>query len=383
MDFIPKDEIRELMLKRDDNCVSVFLPTHRAGREIEQDPIRLDNLLRKAEKELIDRGMRSPDAKGFLDPAYGLMKNGFFARHQADGLSIFVSADRFRYYRMPIHFEEDIAVSNRFYIKPLVPILNAGNRFDILAVSQKSVRLFKCTEFGTTEVELKDVPKSMDEALGYDDTEARLLFRAPSQGSSNRNVAAFHGHGGGIETDKENLWLYFQRLKDSLHPYFRDEKAPLLFAGVEYLFPILRQVNLHPNILETAIEGNPDEIDALELQRKGLEIARPFFLKKQHEAIRKYQDLTGSLQSSSSIEEILRDSFGGRVETLFVNTGARNWGKFDAGSGLVELHKTRERGDEDLFDLATAQTFLSGGTIFALGAAEMPAGAEVAAIFRY
>jgi hypothetical protein len=370
------------MLKRDDNCVSVFLPTHRAGREIEQDPIRLDNLLRKAEKELIDRGMRSPDVKGLLDPPHGLMKNGFFTRHQADGLSIFVSADEFRYFRMPIHFEEELAVSNRFYLKPLVPILNAGNRFDILAISRKSVRLFKCTEFGMSEAELKDVPKNMQEALGYEDSESRPQVRVASQGS-NSNVSMLHGHGGGVETDKEDLWQYFQKLRDGLHPYFRDERDPLIFAGVEYLFPIFKQVNLYPNTLDKAIDGNPDGFDPQELHRRGLEIARPYFLKKQKEAVGRYLDLTNSRLSSARIEDILPGSSEGRIDILFVNTGVGIWGKFDPDSGLIEVHKDRERGDEDLLDLATAQTFLSGGTVFALSAAEMPAGTEIAAIFRY
>jgi hypothetical protein len=383
MDMIPKEEIRDLMLRRDENCVSVFLPTHRAGREIEQDPIRLDNLLRKAEKELIDREMRSPDAKGLLDPAYDLMKNGFFTRHQADGLSIFISPNLFRYFRMPIHFEEQLTVSNRFYLKPLVPILNAGNRFDILAVSQKSVRLFKCTEFGVSEVDLKDVPKTMREALGYDDSESRLLFRVPSQGSSNRDVSSFHGHGGGIEDDKEDLVQYFQKLRDSLHPYFRDERAPLIFAGVEYLFPIFKQVNLYPHILEKAIDGNPDGLDATELQRRGLEIAGPYFMKEQQEAVAHYLDLTGSRLSSAGIQEILPASLKGRIDILFVDTGTPIWGKFDPESGQTEVHKERERGDEDLLDLATNRTFLSGGAVYALSAADMPESRKIAAIFRY
>jgi len=179
------------------------------------------------------------------------------------------------------------------------------------------------------------------------------------------------------------LVKYFQKLRDSLHPYFRDERAPLIFAGVEYLFPIFKQVNLYPNILEKAIEGNPEGLDASELQSRGLEIARPYFLKKQQEAVAHYLDLTGSRLSSAGIEEILPASFAGRIAILFVDTGTPIWGKFDPEPGMTEVHKEREKGDEDLLDLAITQTFLSGGAVYALSAADMPEGKQIAAIFRY
>ncbi|MFZ2446624.1 MAG: hypothetical protein WAW37_09710 [Syntrophobacteraceae bacterium] len=375
MDLILRDEIKELMQKRDDFCVSAFLPTHRAGREIEQDPIRLDNLLRGAEKELLARGMRSTSARELLAPAFALMKEGFFTRRQADGLGIFASPGFFRYYQAPIHFQELLSIGKRFHFKPLVPLLNAGNRFYILAVSRKSVRLFQCTEFGVSEVELEGVPKSMNEALGYE-TEARLTFRATS-------VPMFHGHGGGAETEKEYLRNYFQRLRDSLHPYLRDEKAPLIFAGVEYLFPIFKNVNLYHTTMAEAIEGNPDGLAPEELHRRGVEIVGPHFRKVREEAIRRYEDTSCNGQCTDRLEKILKGAFEGRVDTLLVDTTVRKWGTFDPVSGAVEVHEEPAPGDEDLIDLATVETFLNGGTIYPVEAARIPGSAAVSAIFRY
>ncbi len=215
MDFVFQDEIRELMLKRDDYSVSVYLPTHRAGREIEQDPIRLDNLLRSAEKQLLAAGMRSAEARDLLGPASDLMKDGFFNRSLADGLGIFISRELFRSFRLPVHFNEQIFVGSQFYLKPLLPMLNCCRRFYILGVSRKSVRLLECTEFGVNEIDLKDVPRGMREALGYEE-EPSLLFRTVPQVSSPRGGTMFHGRSGGVASEKEHLWHYFQILKDSL-----------------------------------------------------------------------------------------------------------------------------------------------------------------------
>ncbi|MEM5787429.1 MAG: hypothetical protein AAGU11_08930 [Syntrophobacteraceae bacterium] len=383
MDLVNKEQIKELMQMRHNHCISVFLPTHRAGREIEQDPIRLDNLLRSAEKELIAKGMRSTSAREMLAPAYSLTKDGFFARRMADGLSIFASPDFFKYYRAPIHFEEQLSIGNRFLIKPLIPMLSSGNRFYILAISRKSVRLLQCTEFGATEIQLEGVPKSMDEALGYDDDEARLMFRSISQASNIKDSPMFHGHGGGAEVGKEYLRNYFQKLRDSLHPYLREEKAPLVFSGVEYLFPIFKDVNLYQNTLSESIDGNPDGMDPHELHQQALGVVRPYLESAQQEAIQRITDTSCNGQCSFQLEKIVQGAFNGRVDTLLVNLGAKRWGKYDEVSGSVELRDTPAPGDEDLIDRAAVETYLNGGTVFPVLSEKMPGTGDISALFRY
>jgi hypothetical protein len=383
MDFVPKEEIKELMRKTDEFCVSVFLPTHRVGREIEQDLIRLDNLLRKAKKELTGRGMRLPEAREMLGPAVDLMKRWSFTRHQADGLSMFIARDLFRYFRVPIHFDEHLMIGRQFYLKPLMPILNSGRRFLILAVSQKSVRLFDCTEFGLNEITLEGVPHGLREALGYEEDESRLLFRSVAQGGGTRGVSTFHGHGGGTEVNKEDLRHYFLKLKDALHPYLNDIKIPLVFAGVEYLFPFFKETNVYPNTISEAVIGNPDGFDPSALLKHAMETVSPYFERDRETVIERYTDLLGSPLASDRIAQIVEGAFAGRVDALLMDTAAHKWGAFDPGSGSVKIHDQQEQNDEDLLDLAATQTFLNGGNVFAFPPGQMPGQAKAAAIFRY
>ena len=381
MDFVFQDEIKELMLRRNDYCVSVYLPTHRAGREIEQDPIRLDNLLRSAEKELLARGMRSAEARELLEPAFNLMKDGFFNRTLADGLGIFISRALFRFFRLPIHFNDQVFVGRQFYLKPLLPILNCCRRFFILGASRKSVRLLECTEFGVNEIELKGVPQGMHEALGYEE-EPSLLFRSVPQVSGPRGGTMFHGRSGGVAPEKEHIWHYFQILKDSLHPYLGNEDIPMVFAGVDYLFPMFRLVDVYRNTLNETIEGNPDAMDSQELLKRGRQIVSPFFQKKRQKAIDRYQDLLKGQLTSDRLDKVVAGAVAGKVDTLFMDTEGRKWGRHDGGSGQVEVHAEQQEGDEDLLDLAFAQTYLNGGTVYALDPEKMP-GTSAAAIFRY
>jgi hypothetical protein len=382
MDFVLHDEIRQLMHTRSKLCVSLYLPTHRTGRDTLQDPIRLDNLLRAAEKELAAQGVRSSEARELLQPARNLLNDVFFSRRMAEGLSIFLSRDFFRYFRLPVEFSESLNIGAQFYLKPLIPLLHCCKRFYILAVSKKSLRLLECTEFGAKEVQLGGVPVSFQEALGYSE-EAIPLFRMSSPQALNPGSSSMvHGHGGAVESEKERIRRWFLILKDSLHSVFDQEPIPLVFAGVDYLFPLFKQVEIYRNTLNEFIEGNPDGVDSLELQKRGLQLVAPHFSREKERAMRRFRDLLGGPLASDNIGDILPGAAQGRVETLFLDTGAQQWGLYNRASGSIEVHGERQAGDEELLDLAFAHAYLNGGNVYGLDSPEM-VGKSGAAIFRY
>lgn len=44
---LSQQELKSVIAETHEPALSIFLPTHRAGREIQQDPIRLKNLLKR------------------------------------------------------------------------------------------------------------------------------------------------------------------------------------------------------------------------------------------------------------------------------------------------------------------------------------------------
>jgi hypothetical protein len=111
MSVLCKSELKALMEQHGQWCVSIFMPAHRAGVEVQQDPIRLKYLLGHAERRLIESGFRNPEARELLKPAQELLERAGFWRHQSDGLAIFVSSNVLRAYRLPLDFQELVVVS--------------------------------------------------------------------------------------------------------------------------------------------------------------------------------------------------------------------------------------------------------------------------------
>jgi hypothetical protein len=98
----------------------------------------------------------------------------------------------------------------------------------------------------------------VSEALRYDDIEKKGHHYPGSQGRPAGGVSPLAGHGVGIDdaTHEPNdaILRYFHQVDTGLRAFLRDEHAPLVLAGVEYLLPIYRRANTYPYMLEGGVE---------------------------------------------------------------------------------------------------------------------------------
>ncbi len=384
MSLLTKEELKMLIDANDGLCVSIFMPTHRAGPETRQDPIRLKNLVTAAEEKLIAEGMRSPEARTLLQPAAALIEDYDFWQQQNEGLAIFVSADLFRLYRLPLELEELLIIADRFHLKPLIPVLSDDRQFYILALSQNEVRLFRGEQYNIYEMGLEDVPTSLAEALQYDDPEKQQQFHTatPAPGGGER-AAMFHGHGVGSDDEDKNLRRFCQLVERGLQPYLRQENAPLVLACVDHLYPIYKEANTYAHLVEDHVSGNPDEWTPKTLHERAWPIVEPIFQQTRLEAAKQYKNLTDSEQASKDIRTIVPAAHYGRVDTLFVALGEQQWGAFDPQTNRIDLQAAPDPQNEDLLDAATVQTILNGGTVYAVEPENVPDQVPLAAIFRY
>ncbi len=228
MQVISREEIKALLEQPKQNSVSIYMPTHPAGREVRQDPIRFKNLIKEAEARLIDAGVQEQDANALLKQAHELDTPEFWQQLGEQGLAIFISNDIFRYYPLPIEFDELVVVTDRFHVKPLLPILNGNGRFYILALSQKDVKFFEATRYSINEVEVGNLPESLDEALQYDETAKDGQFRVGASRGATGSAAGQPGqsHGqGSPDRDKhqQDILQFFYLIDGALHEKLHED----------------------------------------------------------------------------------------------------------------------------------------------------------------
>ncbi len=383
-------ELEALAKEQAQWCISIYLPTHRKGVETQQDPVRLKELLKKAEARLVEEGIRAPDAQERLRPAAALLDMHDFWQFQSDGLAAFLSPNLFRYYRLQHRFDEVVVVNNRFFLKPLVPVLVGDGRFYILALSQSQVRLLRGTRDSVDEVYLDDIP-GLPQNIGevtkeYEFGKDRNLHTFDSGEARQKwgRTAIFHGTGGAEEDTKINIRRFFQQVNDGLHVILANQRAPMVLAGLEYLHPIFREANTYPYLLDEGIKRSTDDVKPGELHALAWKIVAPMFKAPAQQAIEAYKQLVGEHngRATNDLKQVLPAAFYGRVGTLLVDQTAHQWGKFDPTTENLQMHPERERGDEDLVDLAAVQTLFNNGNVFTCAPNEAP-DHPVAAVLRY
>ena len=288
MPTLYQDELKSVMTEGQGPAVSLFLPAHRVGPDIQQDSIRLKNLLIAAEKQLVNEGTRASEARNLLAPVSALLDDAAFWRHQDNGLAIFRSRDVFRVYRLPLTLEEFVQVSDRFSVKPLLPILINESRFYVLALSQKAIRLLECSRDHVHAVDLPNVPQGMVEALPEWTSPQDQHYSLPMGPNTSTR---FHGHEAGTDDlDAVNVTRYFHRVREGLEDIFKHNRAPIILACVEYLAPLFKEASGDRNVLEPIVQGNPDGLTDEELHQRAWPLVEPHFMQAQAMAAAQYHE---------------------------------------------------------------------------------------------
>lgn len=193
----------------------------------------------------------------------------------------------------------------------------------------------------------------------------------------------FHGHGVSTDKDKDRILRYFRLIDSEIHDVLRNDTAPLILAGVEYLFPIYRDANTYLYLLEQGIKGNPENVNAEELHKQAWQIVERQIIGNINKIFARYNDLRGTGKTCVELKKIIQESFNGRIDSLIVAVNEKRWGTYDEESGEIALHPEKEPGYQDLLDLAACQTLMKGGSVYPVQQNEIPDSVPAIALFRY
>lgn len=360
IDLLTEDDLTELARHDGGPHVSLFMPTHRAGPDTRQDPIRFKNLVARGAALLTDEhGLSERDADALLAPARELGTDDEFWQYQADGLAVFLAPGTVRTVRVPLDLSEDVTVGPRFRLRPLLPLLAGDGHFLLLALSQNEVRLYEGTRFTIAELDPGPIPGSIAEALAHEDPEAQLQLRTGGA------AGMYHGHGEGDEVDKQRLERYLRAVDRGLvERVGAGRRTPLVLAAVGYYLPMYAEVTALPEVADRAVEGNPENRSAEELHAAAWDIVAPRFEAARRAAVDAWHAAQATGTTSTDVAAIVPAALEGRIETLFLAGDAPVWGRLDGAPPSVDVHDAPEPGDDDLLDRAATETILTGGTVY-------------------
>ncbi|MDB5191130.1 MAG: hypothetical protein JWQ96_693 [Segetibacter sp.] len=385
---LTKEVFSELANYKAECCVSVFLPTHAAGVEVNEhfDMINFKNTLQDIGKKLADKGVGATTIQSMLEPGFNLVRDDAFWNAQSNGLACFISEGYFKYVKMPMTPDQEVIYEPTFYVTPLVPMMMSSEYFYLLTISKQSAKLFKGDAYGLQYINIPDLPQSIEEVKRVSGLDA-TTYRSSESGRRAPAAAmpgSVHGGGGGNPDGKDNILTYFEAVDDVLwDAVFKNENAPLLLAAVEYEIPMYKSCADYHNIWPVALTGNRDSQETGALFADAKEVMKPYFAQRCTKALEMYGNKSATELTSSIVADVIPATYYGRVSHLFVQKGEHLWGTFDEMANEIKMHGSPDDGGEDLIDNAVVKTLSTGGEVFLLSKEEMPDDSPIAAIFRY
>lgn len=383
MTLITKKEVAQLHDINQENCISIFIPTHRAGKEVlqEKDSLFLKNQLKDVKDKLSKKGLSNDQITDLTLPVQQLIDNSSFWREQSDGLAIFLADGFFERYTLPIYFKEYNHISNSFYLKPLMPMFVGDGSYYLLLLERRNVKLYECTKHSFTEIIIDDlIPESKRDRVGFDFEEKNLQFRSGGSGE-----ALYHGQEAATGQRKNEIKKYLRAINDGLAPLVREESMPMIIAAQDPVFDIYKEVNTYQHFMEENITADFSNTDIFEIHELAWEKMESVFDQQRKDTMEQFLAEQGKGKTSTGIAEILPAAVSGKIEALFCENKEDIFGEYKEENGAIKVVQ-REEGNNtvSLMNMAAIKTFLNGGAVYLLEKEEMPnPNSRVNALFRF
>jgi len=276
MDSIVNDYPARFLEVHEPPCLSLYQPTHRHHPENQQDPIRFRNLV-KAIGESLGQKYPARGIQALLEPFLALAGDRDFWNHTLDGLAVLGASGMFRVYRLQRPVVELVVVADSFHTKPLMRILQSADRYQILGLNRREIKLFEGNRDALDEVELaQGVPRTITEALGEELTEPHQTVASYGAGAGGTPMR--HGHGSKkdeVDIDTERFFRAVDRAV--LEHHSRPSSLSLMLAALPQYHAHFRRISHNPFLIAEGINIHPDALSVDALRDRAWRVVEPHY----------------------------------------------------------------------------------------------------------
>jgi hypothetical protein len=391
VDYFGREKLRELLERPAGTAVSIYLPTTPSSSEAEGDRLRFRAALDQARQTLASDGSDEATLDE-LEELVPLTRDQEFWRYQAEGLAVFLAPGVQRLYRVPTDLPELVVVGPTFHTRPLLEYLQAPDRYWVLGLGRKEVRMWEGTGSGVVPMDFTGLPRSLLDALGLEfERDYEIVHRrkaGPSRGERGRggHQPTCHGHGVGHDDAEPELRQFFRRVDRGVGELLKGEAGPVVLAAVQEYHPLYRDVSSLENLAPEGIQASVTRWPPDRIHEEAWPIARRAALERLDEALELWETSYGRGKGEADVANLCHLAVAGRIRLLLTERERRVWGTLDRDTGAVEI--LREGGDDpgehavELLDELAELVILRGGDALSMSADRMPTGTGAAGILR-
>jgi hypothetical protein len=373
-------------------CISIYLPTQRPFPQDQQNATRFRNLLKEVEQSLVS-ALDEKSTIALMTPLHELAQDQEFWTHATDGLAVFVSPGYFRLVQLQRTPPQIAIVAERFHVKPMLRIVQSADRYQVLALTRRDIRMFEGNRDVLDEIDLAPgVPRTITEALGEEITQKQVFgyssgtgHVAGSPGGRNyRGMKMGIRHGPVLRDDEIGVDIerFFRAVARAVHEHHsKPSGLPLILAAPAQYHTHFRSVSQNPQLLDRAIDINPAALTVAELRARAWEVMEPEYLRRLSTLLDRYGAAHGAGTATDDPTAAAQAALQGRVGTLLLEAERQIPGRID--SGVLHTADLADSEVNDALDDLAQMVLQTGGQVVIVPTERMPTRTGLAAIFRY
>jgi len=371
-------KIQEL-IEANGPCVTLLVPPYRPGEQSKPLSIMIKNTIQVAQLQFSERGIPESVVHDLLFPLEEIARSPEGTSGTHWGQIVFRSPNVLRHFTLTEAAKPALFLGAYFEIRAILEELDLPPEFYILKVTKKNIDLLRCTELQLASVRLPvGTPQTLEEAMEFEPPDHDLENRSTAGASNGSMTAVRFGTGSGKETQHAYLADFFKAVDRGVRKILNGSDAPpLILAGVDEDTAMYRMVNNYPNLLARSLSGSPAQGGDHEMLPRALAIVRSDRTARAAKSLLDARERLAPSRYATGLNGILTAAVEGRIARLYIDSAARMYGVFEG------KRRGERWGDEDLLNVAAAETLLHGGAAFSLPSGRIPDGAPIAAILRY
>jgi hypothetical protein len=384
---ITKDDLTELGAPSNETRLSIFLPTHPSGHEVneKQDALLFKDLVNEVAEKMStgDFPIQGRSTVSFLQPAYELLENLQFWLNLEKGLAVYITEGMFKTILLPYNVDSFYSLGKSFNILPLIELIQGDRPYFLLNLSEGATSFFEGHKYRLRHVFVDGLRWDMQDEDHQDQSTGQQRFRT---GDTAVGAAAGEGlehQSSNMIDEKEYAASYMRELDQVLwQEKLQNEHRPLLIAGKESHVNLYREVSRYPHVIkERFVEGLFDENNYSTLSSKAQEAMSDYFKEDEGKAKDNFGVGFSEGLSTHTAEKIVPAAYYGQINDLFIAQHASLFGRFDIEHNVFAASDKGE--GENLIPVIAYQCLAKGGNVYILPQEEMPDNHQLAATLRY
>ncbi len=275
-----------------------------------------------------------------------------------------LSTETARVIELPEHVQDLVLAGSRFHLAPLMRFVRRSEAW-ALCIGLGHNSLYRGDLFQSARLDSPALPQHVDEVRPDDGAEPSLHYHST-------NFSVFHGQGVGVVARTKDAVRLFRAVDDRVAELLPLSSQPRVLIGLAQWTSLYDQISK----LQWTIAPSVDPSSLSDEARWDIAIAAA----RDHLLGEPEAKLSENRPVVVDIPKALQAACEGRVETLFIERGARMFALVRDGNLIPSMQRTSDR---ELVDRTAACALLHGSEVHVLPRSKMPTKQPVAAVLRY